>query len=440
MKGVAYITVLAVVSLESLIAEHRGIEQIFNRWIDVNSSYFQHTFRDVDIATMAQDLDAERRKLFNERFFAYHDKINSFGKFFVKTGTHPSLAMTLQENNEFPLVAKRELTTIFKLLQNNIAGFVAYLKKCGFESEELNKKEAATYFNDVIEQHKGLMSVLFARADSVLENEYLFTVANHFFEFCFLSPTWKTFNVLLRTSQDYPIVRLLYSTIWYNLAGNGWKEWHYNTLQALQKKCLQPGTYVTYIAGGSDLYQLLNHEIYTINIIDPMLPSQPQYYSEGWAWLIRGNGDDGGINDELTVNTSHKKLVLKRVAYQEHGSFTATLSTNEVKEIPQSVTTWNVYDQEAGQKLGAVTFDRRFCRQSDFNHKPGQFLLMSFNELYFATTTEPDNWGINPELFPKDFTLFVKQLRRPVTKEIVNHMRQADRSSFSFIKLGTSVT
>ncbi len=435
IKGVL---VVAILSFGGLNSEHRRMEQVFNRWIDKNDAHFQRVYRDINLESMMQGLDAGRRKLFNERFFTYRDKLNSFGKFFTKTKTHPSLAMNVQENDEFTAQAKRELATVFGLMQNDVAGFISYLKKAGFEDEELNKKEAAAYYYDVIDQHKGLMSVLFARADSVLENECLFTVANHFFEFCFSSPTWKNFNSILKTTKDYPIARLIYSTMWYNLAGNGWKDWHKSTLITLQEKCRQPGQYVTYIAGGSDIYQLLDHEIYTINIIDPMLPSQPQYYSEGWDWLVRGAGADGGINDELSVKTKHKNLILRRESYKEQGAFSAYLSTNEQKEIPKSLTVWSVCDKESGQKIGVIRFDRRFCKQADFETKPGQNLLVSFNELYFITTFEDDNWGINPKKFSDDFTMFVKQLRRPVNKEVACHLRQADCSQLGFIRLGSA--
>lgn len=440
MRGIVSIVVMSSLYFGGLAAENRTGEQVFGRWFDVDGSQYQQAFRDMDVATMAQDLDQGRRLLFNERFAAYRERINSFGKFFVKMGIHPALAMTQQENNEFSAIARQELTTVYKLLQNNIPGFVSYLKKSGFESEALNKREAATYFNDVIERHKALMSVLFARANSVLEEEYLFTVANHFFEYCFVAPTWKTFAQLLKTPKDYPIVRLLYSTMWYNLAGNGWKNWHEATLKALQEKCQQSGTSVTYIAGGSDLYQLLNHEIYNIRVIDPMLPTQPRYYSEGWDWLVRSAGDDGGIGDEFTMKTKCKDLLLKRFTYQEKGSFSVPGLDGASQTIPQSVTVWNVFDQVSGQRLGELTFDRRFCTQDDFVSKPDQFLLMSFNELYFVTTAENDNWGIDPRKFPKNFTMFVKQLRCPVNKEVACHLRQADKAPFGFIKLGTSVT
>jgi hypothetical protein len=422
-----------------VFAEKRLMEQVFNRWIDKTGAHFQYLFRDVNIEAMSYNLDSERRKIFNERFFKYKGKLSLYKDFFIKTGTHPVSVTALQENNEFSPFAKQQLTIIFKLLQRDIGGFIRYLKKYGFACDEINKYEKDTYFNDIIEQHKGLMSVLFSKTRQKLESEYLFAVANRFFEFCFISPTWQIFSNLLNTPNDYPIVRLLYSTMWYNFAGNGWKHWHKDILQLLQKKCKKKGQFVSYIAGGSDIYQLLNHEIYNIKIIDPMLPSQPRYYSEGWDWLVKGSGVNGGLKDEFTVSTKSKKLRLKRVSYHEQGSFLAHLSTNETKKIPKSITVWDVYDQKGMRKLGIVRFDRRFCEQSDFAMVPGQNLLMSFNELYFVTSVDRDNWGIKPQKFANNFVLFVKQLRRPINKEVACHMQQADASPLNFIKLGTSI-
>ncbi len=439
MKGIIGVAVLSVLPFGGLNAESRVMGQVFSRWIDKSDPHFQYVFRDVNVQSMAQEIDAGWQKLFNERYFNPKAKKNTFSNFFVAAGIRPSPTEKIENGGVFSVSAKQELTTIFGLLQNDIPGFIAYLKKSGLEDAELNKKEAAANFNAVIDHHKSMMSALFASSDCVVENEYLFSVANHFFEYCFSSPTWSAFNNILKTPMDYPIARLLYSTMWYNLAGNGWKDWHETTLKVLQNKCRKPGQYVTYIAGGSDIYQLLNHDIYTIKVIDPMLPSQPKYYSEGWDWLVRGVGIDGGINDELTITTNGKQLLLKRVSYQETGSFKANLSTKEAKDIPQSVTVWDVCDQISGEKLGEITFDRRFCNQADFTTKLGQNLLISFNELFFITTQEEDSWGINPRQFPKDFTLFVKQLRRPVSKDIACHLRQAENSSLSFIKLGSCI-
>ncbi len=438
IKGVAWLTMVSALLNGDLRAERRNADQVFDRWINKKGAYFQRVFNEVDIAENACSLDAQRRSLFNKRFYTYRNKLNSFGKFFIATATHPSLAMTLEASNDFTLEAKQELTKIFNLLQNNVPGFVAYLKQCGFASEQLNEQELAVGYTDVLDQYKRLMHVLFVRDKRVVEQEHLFTVANHFFDYCFSSKTWPSFYKLLQSTKNHPIARLLYTTMWYHLAGDGWKNWHADTLNELQKRC-QNGGSVVYVAGGTDLYQLLDHGIYNIKVIDPMLPSQPDYYTEGWHWLVRGGGADGGIGDELVVPTKNKKLLLKRSFYQQTGFFNAKLSTGKGCKIPQSITDWQVYDQGSGRLVGKITYDRRFCQQRDFCVEPRQHLLMSFNELYFLTTNDQDGWGIQPQKLSNKFELFVKQLHRPINKHVVCHMSVADASSLNFIKLGSSI-
>jgi hypothetical protein len=100
---------------------------------------------------------------------------------------------------------------------------------------------------------------------------------------------------------------------------------------------------------------------------------------------------------------------------------------------------WFVYNWHH-RLVGRITFERRFCSQRDFVLNPRRVMLMSFNELYFITSNQPDGWGIDPTALPPDFCLYIKQLRNPVTKSVMEHMKEADASSFQFIKLGTCVT
>jgi len=340
-------------------AEQRDSKQVFNQWFDKESSCFQCIFNDCTL-----------------------------------TGSHGEMI-------------------------NNMPSFIDYLKNNGFEDKQLNKKEQEAGYLNIIAKNKRFMQTLCINNTKATELETLFAIANRFFEYCFSPATWPLFYKILKTPIDYPIARLIYSTMWYNLSGDGWRNWHSATLKTLQKKCAQ-GDYVTYIAGGTDIYQLLDYGIYNIKIIDPMLPTQPKYYSQGWDWLIKG-----AIGDELTISTKHKKLLLRRNSYQETGTL--------------SVTDWQIFDQKTGIKIGTVTYDRRFCQQTDFLSKPGQHLLMSFNELYFLTTIDDDNWGINPQKLPKDFILHIKQLRRTIDKKMLCNMRTADASKFCFIRLGSSI-
>jgi hypothetical protein len=66
--------------------------------------------------------------------------------------------------------------------------------------------------------------------------------------------------------------------------------------------------------------------------------------------------------------------------------------------------------------------------------------LLSFNELYYIIcVSQKDWWGVDPKQFTNDTQIYVKQLRKPVTKQTMLHMSYADASPFQFIKLGTCV-
>jgi hypothetical protein len=132
--------------------------------------------------------------------------------------------------------------------------------------------------------------------------------------------------------------------------------------------------------------------------------------------------------------------VVKRVKYEEDGHFAAALSTGKTVQLPQSITQWNVYDDQNVYK-GRILFDRRFCRHSDLLPKPHRALLFSYNEMYYAALgKELGGWDVQPQKLPASFTTYVKQLRIPVSKEVFAYMRTCESSPFNFIRLGSVPT
>ncbi|MFA6991187.1 MAG: hypothetical protein WC192_04025, partial [Candidatus Babeliales bacterium] len=235
----------------------------------------------------------------------------------------------------------------------------------------------------------------------------------------------------------YPIVRMIYSIMWNYLAGHGWKDWSKSTLSVL-KDLTKNGGAVVYIAGGTDIYQLLKYGIYNITVIDPVLPSQPNYYSDIWDWLVVSKTENNGIGDVVNYNFGDRKIVMKRTSFNKTGSFQAELSFGKIIDIIQSRTQWTVYD-DLGNELGNVIFERRFCRQDDFVKKDNSHLLISFNELYYiASNNLNDSWGIDISKIGDNFKMFVKQLQSPIDKNVLCNMQKADNSDFSFIKLGSN--
>jgi hypothetical protein len=236
--------------------------------------------------------------------------------------------------------------------------------------------------------------------------------------------------------------------MWNYLAGHGWKDWNKSTLMALKDLTKNGGT-VVYIAGGTDIYQLLKYGIYNIKVIDPVLPSQFDYYSDIWDWLLinktENNGDensrngDNGLGDVVKYDFGDRRLVTRRTSFIKTGFFQAELFSGKIVDIIQSETQWTVYD-DLDNVLGEVVFERRFCNQDDFVEKDNRYLLISFNELYYiASNNLNDRWGIDISKIGDNFKMFVKQLCSPIDKNVLFNMQKADNSDFLFIKLGSNV-
>ncbi len=474
---------------------------VFQRWVDKSDPCFQYVFDNLDISGMQNYLDQN---------WLDNGYVYEFNKLLEKTARKPYLTKSVIDffclepidflSYKFKLTSKTKerLCNIYSYLETDIGKFIEYIELHGFSDELINNVESSTSFLTVIGKYKNFAQLLFAHSDPFLTQNYLFCVANNLFEFCFNPKTAQKFEKLLQYSKNYPIVRMIYSIMWNYLAGHGWKDWNRSTLAALQKLTKNNGT-VVYIAGGTDIYQLLKYGIYNITVIDPMLPSQPDYYSNVWEWLVvvskpdsrlflesgaspKGDGstssprarllngarpavpgvatkgevwepvegcecqkrfnnknESNGIGDVVKYDFGNVKLVMKRTGFDKTGVFQAELSFGKVVDIVQSRTEWTVLD-DMDNVLGKVVFERRFCNQEDFVEKDNQHLLISFNELYYiASNNLNDSWGIDISKIGDNFKMFVKQLRNPVDKNVLCNMQKADNSDFLFIKLGSNI-
>jgi len=328
------------------------------------------------------------------------------------------------------------------LVDNDMSGFVRFITEHHFLCEENVTEEHCALSHDIITKYNALSELLFAQPGDGKNDPQLFTVANRFYEYCFGEKTFPEFNKLLLNPRSYPIARMLYAVAWYNLAGNGWKNWHENSLKNLSTLAGQGHRFV-YIAGGSDLYQLIAAGVYNITNIDPQLPSQPKYYTNDWQFIMQGSSPDGGIGDKIIFTLPERTITMIRTSYTEPGTtFKARLAAGDVIEIPHSTTSWTLFDQD-GKQLGVYTLERRFCQQSDFDYEPNKTLIMSFNELYYIALPEQfGGWGINSSRFDPRLSIVVKQLEKPVSKQMADNMRLAallNTSDFHFIALGTCI-
>jgi hypothetical protein len=336
------------------------------------------------------------------------------------------------------------LLKIYTMMDGDIPGLFAFLGKHGLDSYELNQKEKATPVKEIRSKYTTILEMLVAAGEYSLERKRATAVANRLAEFCFGADTWPAFEKYLKSENTRPLARFAYSVVWYYLSGTGWKHWHRDAISNLKNE-FNAGAKIVYIAGGNDVYQLIKAGIYNIEVIDPLLPTQPRFYSEGWDFLFKKDG----IGDEIVLNfdnepksfpLTHPHLLMRRAHYEEGEPFTALLNTGKKEQIMSSKTGWEIYDRDKDSRLGSLLISRRFCNQDDFVRGKGRALVMSFNELFFVATPDTQkSWGINPDKFSPDFKMYVKQLRKPVTREMVLNIRKGEQSQLKFLSLGSEV-
>ncbi len=419
----------------SLFSTAKKADDVFKKWLE-----WQKVFEPIDISEVKDNLAQVSSDAFRRNY--------ELNLSFLRKNNIPFLeTFTNEQVNKHGHIFKRALDDQFK---ENLERFYEHTEKdiralTGFLEPLLVNKQTLKERDDnlVIEDNKALGLFLFAQDDMEKQEALLFSVANTYFRTCFSEENFPIFEKMLLDKALYPVLRFYYATIWFNLAGGGWKHWSAQSLRTLQEEA-EDGKTIVYIAGGSDIYQLVKAGIYNVKIIDPQLPSQIKYYTDDWEWIVKGDSPNGGIGDQIIFDLDDdKKIILHRAYYKESdNAFKARLSNGEVIVLNKSKTIWAVLDQE-GNQLGTYTFDRRFTKQEDFVAKPNEVLLTSFNELFFIA--QPDflnGWQIEPTKFELDLKIHVKQLHEPVSRHEVCNIRVAsllNNSDFKFIWLGTCI-
>jgi len=401
----------------------KDASDVFSEWVS-----WQRTYKHQDLTCMQEHI--------NDNFWRYMYRAYSHHRN-VQEPLQKLFGQSIKNKNSLKKDKNVQiLKNIYAWLNNDILAFITFLQNHSFASEELNEKEEEESLTKAINKYTRLFHILFKQKPSSVQDELLFTVANNLFEFCFSKEHFPEFEKLLKAEQQYPIARLIYSNIWTNLVETGWKEWHHDCLENLKTQH-DAGKKIVYIAGGNDIYQLIKNGIYNIEVIDPILPSQPDYYSKGWEWLIRKNG----IGDQITLDFKDRNLLMKRTRYTEGKYFTAELSTGKSAKLKESKTTWTLFNLESNKKLGTIVFNRRFAKQEDFAYDPKKAHLISFNEMYLSTAiAKYGGWGIKPGHMSQKTPFFIKQLRKPVYKSTLLNLRKADQAPFPFMVLGSCAT
>lgn len=403
--------------------------EVFHRWFEC-----QEVYQDRNFEQRTHELDENFLSAFKENYEQYFPQLKNFNHFLNGLSNSQinedgyQLRPPLDENMKF------RVGLLYSLIDSDFASLVECFKINGLASQAINTEELRSTPLDIIEKYKAFFQLLFSHPNKISEREYLFAAANRLFEECFGAQTAQLYQSLLAQEADYPIARFLNTVIWHHLVGDGWKHWHQDCLTHLKKES-DAGKEIVYIAGGSDLLTLLKNGIYSIRIIDPYLPTQANFYSEGWNFLINGL-----IGDEIQFNHDYDHITLRRAEHQEHGRFQAKLSNGSLQELPNTTTIWDIVDKEE-KKLGNITIQRRFTTHNDFIPHDHQALVISYDEAtYVAMPDTLNGWGIDVTQLDEPFKLFVKQLRKPITKVELCNLRIAgllNASNLKFINFGS---
>lgn len=408
-----------------LHAEPRQADEVFRKWKTWQFIYTDERIDRPSFEDPLKTLQAELPKEFRSRA--------SFVGLTPEDFDLSASSARPEEQKKYKEVNRRlqkGLAEISGELDHDMSAFAQRLDRSDFSSKEINETEKGAPTKEISAAYRHVFEAVMHAQEQDHEHK-MFALGNRLFEFAFGEKTGAAFLKLLDRPEKHPLARLFYATIWYRLSGNGWRIWHRSTLDALKRET-DFGKEVVYIAGGTDFYHLIKAGVRRIRIIDPILPSQTKYYSEGWEFLVSCSA-----GDELRF--PEEKLTLHRKGCKELGTFqTGELSDGTKKTIPLTIVEWKIIDEQ-GRAVGYVTYERRFAKQDDFKSNQDRVLLISFNELAYVTDGTSSGWGMDPEKWAGDVKIYVKQLRHPLSRTECVNLKRASLAPFSFIRLGTSV-
>ena len=415
--------------------EKKDAEEVFKRWMQI-----QWVVPEINIKEMNNYLHGDSITGVQKDFETNVRYLNLLGDFFdLKYHLNAKDTFSTKSFSTQDLQSIFEMT--YKLLENDVSGFVGYLKQINFDLLCSKGKENELSMAFLLRKYRMILDILFNVVDEYKKEKFSLTVGNNVFQYCFSPDTFSEYAALFNSKDNYSIIRFIQTILWQNLVSSGWKNWFKPCLDNLKKK-VGPNTQIVYIAGGDDIYQLLKNGFYNIKVIDPMLVFQERFYSNNWRWLLKGEEGVGGRGDELEFVFDEKNIVLKRVDYKEISVEFVKLSSGYGWQVPKSITVWNVYDGK-NKLLGQVIYERRLATQNDFVKKANEVLLMSFDELAQAIDDpKNDGWGMDLSKFDPNLEIFVKQLRNPITTNVLKNIKfnLDQREKLNYIKLYSDAT
>lgn len=428
MKKLLAAALLAFTSTVASAAVVKDAAEVFKRWIMIQQIIPDCSFQDLN-----QSINEQFTQDFRASYEMQLQLLKKQAPFLANlTGgciTEHGYQISSPLNNRFV----QNLQTAYYLADNDIASLITFFDTLGLFQVAKDKKGT----DGLVEQFNAATQLLFSGQNETHKTELMFNLANRYAEWAFGDSFAENVQRMMVDSSQHQTLRYLYAVIWQKLAGFGWKNWHQNSLNNLAQEAAQ-GKTVVYIAGGSDIFQLIKNGVYNIINIDPQLPTQPTYYTNDWEYLLLGN-----VEDRIVFNDKDTKLIMVRRSFKRTGKqFQANLSNNQSVVIDESETEWDIFNADL-KKVGNYTLKRRFCNQNDFALKPNEVMLMSFNELYYiCLPVTMGGWGIDVASLPPSFQIYIKQLRNPVSRSMITNMHMAtllNAIDLGYIGLGSCI-
>ncbi|QQR48667.1 hypothetical protein IPF37_03825 [bacterium] len=394
----------------------------------------QKIYADCNLTTMSTQLNDDFVKAFEHQCECNAVTLNSAYPFITRLTGQDGVPFDRPINPIF----YNNLSTIYHYLENSDPALIDFLQTLHMSTPETLMIEHDTHGAELaVEKYSILFEMFFAQSSTHAQKTYSLAAANRIFELCF---GVNTFNMCYRAylnTWQYSILRFFYVGMWKNFSVESWHCWHENCINELKQKAAE-NKKIIYIHGGYDICQLLRSGIYSFTIIDLFLNQHENAKTE---WLIKSDQDNLGIGDKLIFKWEDKTLTLERKSIETADTFSLHTPNEQKLEMMASVTTWTVTN-DTQETLGLIKFVRRPLKSADFEYHKNKIILMSFDTLFH--TAIPDflgGYGIDVKNLDPHISLAIKQLRAPVSKEVMLNIRIAtllNLSDLQFISLGNT--
>lgn len=261
-----------------------------------------------------------------------------------------------------------------------------------------------------------LMKVLFPGSEG---RNALVAFANSCFEWAFSPDLGTLYENIIRDVDAY-VQSFFINAVMHNfLSDQGGVAWHNKCLEQLTQE-FACGKKIVHFGLTDDVGALLEAGIYNIKVIDA-----------GSGWM---NFDDTSffsrlvkkaeLGDVYSFLSHHGRIYLecKKIETGKEREFHIDHTSSFV--APTKHALWSVTDEQ-GQLKGVITIQFRPFNKYDFLIQDQAVLVMSYTDFVRAAFPRVfKGMGIDFALFPEQGRLYIRQLRKPITRDVMLSFQQ----------------